>query len=202
MAAASGTATCFGLTRPFGALFTTAARKFRASAKWFGADTRVSGSLEIVLRYQLKSALPSSPREFLGCGVWFMSTLATGPTMRTDRPRWGGGGVSVPGVTAIEDPLSRCCDSVGRNVDTLHVGGKRYFRTALILVLGAARHGDGTDDTTALYDGQRSGSGHDASVARNDQTLKPGLRGDARQLLRWLLEARCRVGLVQGDVHR
>src|SRR5262249_60733498 len=55
-------------------------------------DTRVSGSLEIVLRYQLKSALPSSPREFLGCGVWFMSTLATGPTMRTERPRYGGGG--------------------------------------------------------------------------------------------------------------
>src|SRR5215467_7250974 len=106
MAAASGTDVLFALTAPRGAWVSTAERKLRRSAKWFGPDTRVSGSLEIVLWYQLNSALPSSPREFLGCGVWFVSTLATGPTMRTDRPRYGGGGVSVPGVTAMERPLS------------------------------------------------------------------------------------------------
>ena len=48
--------------------------------EWFGAETRVSGSLETLLRYQLKRALPSSPREFLGWGNWFVSTFSTGPT--------------------------------------------------------------------------------------------------------------------------
>src|SRR6058998_579021 len=95
IAAGSGTAARRALTVPLAAVVSTEGRKCLRSAKWFGADTRVSGSREMVLRYQLKSALPSSPREFLGCGVWFMSTLSTGPTMRTERPRYGGGGVSV-----------------------------------------------------------------------------------------------------------
>src|SRR2546425_645832 len=87
IAAGSDTAIFCGLTLPLGACVTTEARKLRWSAKWFGADTRLSGSREIVFRYQLKSALPSSPREFLGCGVWFVSMLATAPTFRTERPR-------------------------------------------------------------------------------------------------------------------
>src|SRR5512132_3217080 len=199
MAAGSDTATCLELILPLGAGFPTEARKSRWSAKWFGADTRVSGSLEIVLRYQLKRALPSSPREFLGCGVWFMSTLATGPTMRTERPRSGGGGVWVPGVTAMEHPPSRC----GLSAAMLsHVGGERYFGAALILLLSAPRDGDGTDDTTALHDGQRSRSRHNSAIARHNQALKPGLPGDVGQFLGGLLEAGRRIGLVQGDLDR
>src|SRR5207253_9692018 len=102
----------------------------------------------MVLRYQLNSALPNSPRWFLGCGVWFMSTLATGPTIRTERPRYGGGGVSVPGVTAMEHPPSRC----GLFAPMLsHVGGKRYFGPALILLLRPPPHPPGTGDATALH---------------------------------------------------
>src|SRR5438552_13847689 len=131
-----------------------------------------------------------------------MSTLATGPTMRTERPREGGAGVSVPGVTAMEDPLSRCCESVESNVDTSHVGGKRYFGTALILLLSASCHGESTHDTATLDDGQRSCAGHDAAVARHDQAMKPRLPGDANQLVRELLEAGRRIGHVHGDLHR
>src|SRR5215510_9780455 len=99
--------------------------KLRWSAKWFGADTRLRGSREIVLRYQLKSALPSSPRAFLGCGVWFASTLATGPTMRTERPRYGGGGVSVAGVMAVRSDLGAS-----------RIRGQRGLGAALVLLLG------------------------------------------------------------------
>src|SRR5215831_12789427 len=71
--------------------FTTVVRNCLRSAKWFGADTRVSGSFETVFRYQLKSGFPNSPRWFLGCGDWFISTLTCGPTIRTDRPKYGVG---------------------------------------------------------------------------------------------------------------
>src|SRR5262245_18431410 len=205
MAAGSDTAVFCALILPLGAWFTTEARKLRWSAKWFGADTRLSGSREIVFRYQLKSALPSSPREFLGCGVWFTSTLATGPTIRAERPRYGGGGVSVLGVMAMERSLSRSATrvgaSVGSNVDTSRVRGKRYFGAALVLLLGPARHGDGSHDGYALHDRQGAGPRHDATVARHHQTLEPGLPGHARQLTRRLLKAGRRVGLVHGDLH-
>src|SRR4030095_10522026 len=95
IAPGSFTATRFALTFPLVSRLITVVRNCLRSAKWFGADTRVSGSLETVLRYQLKSGFPSSPRAFLGWGDWFMSTLTGGPTMRTDRPRYGGGGESV-----------------------------------------------------------------------------------------------------------
>src|SRR5919108_1252032 len=94
IAAGSGTGTFFGLTLPLLVWFTTEAKKFLRSAKWLGADTLVNGSLEIVFRYQLKRAFPNSPREFLGCGDWFISTLTTGPTTRADRPRLGTGGIT------------------------------------------------------------------------------------------------------------
>src|SRR5437870_9160312 len=91
IAAGSSTANRFALTLPLVSRLITVVRNCLRSAKWFGAATRVSGSLETVLRYQLKSAFPNSPRWFLGCGDWFISTLATGPTIRTERPRYGGG---------------------------------------------------------------------------------------------------------------
>src|SRR5215211_7755744 len=96
IAAGSSTGTVRGFTSPFGARFTTVVRKFRLSALWFGAETRVRGSLETVLWYQLNSALPSSPRWFFGCGNWFVSTLTTGPTTRTVRPRFGTSGSGTP----------------------------------------------------------------------------------------------------------
>jgi hypothetical protein len=65
-----------------------------------------------------------------------------------------------------------CCESIGPNVDTSSIGRKRYFRTPLILLLGAAGHGDGPHDAAALDDGQCSCAGHDAAVARHDQALK------------------------------
>src|SRR5207245_9935414 len=89
----------------------------------------------------------------------------------------------------MEDPLSRCCESVESNVDTSHVGGKRYFGTALILLLSASCHGESTHDTATLDDGQRSCATHDAAVARHDQTLKLRLPGDANHLVRRLLTA-------------
>src|SRR5207247_2552362 len=91
---------------------------------------------------------------------------------------------------------------VGSNVDTSRVGGKRDFGAALVLLLGAAGHGDGAQDVLALDDRQGAGSRHDAPVARHHQTLEPGLTGHARQLLRRLLEAGRRVGLVHRDLHR
>src|SRR6266403_4967387 len=128
-----------------------------------------------------------------------MSTLATGPTMRTERPRYGGGGVSVPGVTAMEHSPSRC-----NSVDPMlsHVGGQRYFGATLVLLLGAACHRDGAHDTTTLDNRQCTRPRHDAAIARHHKTLKPRLRGDARQLLGGLLEACCRIGLVQRDLDR
>src|SRR5881296_942570 len=91
---------------------------------------------------------------------------------------------------------------VGSNVDTSRVGGKRNFGAALVLLLGAAGHGNGAHDGPALDDRQGAGSRHDATVARYHQTLEPGLTGHARQLLRRLLEAGRRVGLVHRDLHR
>src|SRR5262249_61912031 len=103
----------------------------------------------------------------------------------------------------MEDPLSRCCESIfGPNLDTSSIGRKGYFRTPLILIIGASGHGDRTHDAASLDDGQRSCAGHDAAVARHDQALKPRLPGDVRQLLRGLLEAGRRVSLVQGDLDR
>src|SRR5262245_66241763 len=106
-----------------------------------------------------------------------MSTLPTGPTTRTERPRYGGGGVSVTGGTAIEVPLSRCGDSVGPSADTSHVRSQGHLGAALVLLLGAAGHGDGAHHAPALHDGQRTGSRHDAAMARHHQALKPCLPG-------------------------
>src|SRR4051794_41923992 len=98
IAAGSSTGTVRGFTSPFGARFTTVVRKFRRSALWFGADTRVRGSLETVLWYQLNSALPSSPRWFFGCGNWFVAAVATGPATREGPARVGPrGGGPAPG---------------------------------------------------------------------------------------------------------
>src|SRR5512135_3611027 len=91
IAAGSSTPTRSGLTLPLLDLLITLVRKCLRSAKWFGAATRVNGSLETVLRYQLNNGLPSSPRAFFGWGDWFMSTLTWGPTTRTERPRYGVG---------------------------------------------------------------------------------------------------------------
>src|SRR3954468_12733059 len=90
MAAGSSTGMRFGLPLPFGARFVTLVMKWRLSADLLGAETRVRGSFATVLRYQLKTGLPSSPREALGCGTWLVSTFSTGPTTWTVRPRLGG----------------------------------------------------------------------------------------------------------------
>src|SRR4029077_19916784 len=52
-----------------------------------------------------------------------------------------------------------------------------------------------------LDDGQCARAGHDATVARYYEALKPGLPGDPRQVLRGLLEAGCCVSFVECDVH-
>src|SRR5712691_3931515 len=127
MAAGSGTATRRALTLPLGAWVSTAARNCLRSAKWFGPDTRVRGSPEMLLRYQLKRALPSSPREFLGCGVWLTSTFTTGPTMRTERPRKGIGnsGFASVGGLAVSTESATMSPPL-----TLRVRRQRDFGTA------------------------------------------------------------------------
>src|SRR5881628_3543386 len=79
------------------------------------------------------------------------------------------------------------------------IGSERHLSAALILLFSTARDGDGTHDVASLYDRQGTAAGHDSTVARDDQALKPCLPGDPRQLLRRLLEARGRIGFVQGD---
>src|SRR3954453_12718529 len=114
IAAGSETSPRVGLLSPLGARFVMFVRKWRRSAKWLGADTRVSGSFETVLWYQLNSALPRSPRWFFGCGNWLVSTLTTGPTTRTVRPRFGTSGRGTPGGLAAGPLLSGC--SIGRSI--------------------------------------------------------------------------------------
>src|SRR5690349_17928696 len=91
MAAGSSTGTRRGLVLPLADRLSTALSTLRLSAVWLWDETRWMGSLLTVLLYQLNRATPSSPREFLGWGIWLVSTGLTGPTMRTVRPRLGVG---------------------------------------------------------------------------------------------------------------
>src|SRR6266508_2595636 len=84
----------------------------------------------------------------------------------------------------------------------LRVRGQRYFSAALVLLFGATRHGDGTDDVATFDDRHRAAPGHDTAVTRHDQALKPRLPGNPRQLLRGLLETGRSVSFVQRDFHR
>src|SRR6266702_4696182 len=81
MVAGSSTGTRRGFVAPLGERLSIALSTLRLSAVWLWDETRWTGSLLTVLLYQLNSAVPSSPREFLGWGIWLVSTFSTGPTM-------------------------------------------------------------------------------------------------------------------------
>src|SRR5262249_24550567 len=183
-------------------------RKCRRSAKWFGAVTRVNGSLDTVLLYQLNSGLPNSPREFFGCGDWFISTLTSLPTIRTERPRYGvGNSASAWEPSSAMLPFA-CCAAVsdvrailtsslrstqeGGPFTSSRICGQGHLSPPLILVFGAPRDGDGAADFSAFDARQRPPTRHDPAVARHHQALKPALPGDCGQFLCRLLKARRR----------
>jgi hypothetical protein len=69
------------------------------------------------------------------------------------------------------------------------------------LFIGSARHGYGADNTAALDDRYGATTGHNPTVARHHQALKPALSGDARQIFRRLLKARRRICFIESDFH-